>query len=269
MTESDHHNPKRLALTHAFERWQKDYYDQVDSPFAKEDKLRGMAAFASWEERFHLFLREQTPSLLPMYKKQITMHRAVTLAGMSIHRNWKRNKGEALEAFLTQCIADARADRVVTRDILSEGAPAATPPAEFIDPRRISELKSLHNTEFDARRLVRMCEEANICYNNGCYLALLMLCRAIIDHVPPIFGQDSFAQVVSGYSPKSTRASLEHLQRSLRNIADSALHTHVRRTETLPTRAQVAFSADMDVLLGEVARVLALHESATLQPNNR
>ncbi len=206
MTEADHHNPKHEALAHAFERWQKDYYDQVDSHFAREDKPRGMAAFASWEERFRRFLRDQAPSLLSIYKKQVTMHPAVNLAGMSIHRNWKRNKGEALEAFLTQCIEDARSG-LVTLDLLSVGAAAAATPVEFIDPRRVSELKSLHITVFDTRRLVRMCEEANVCYNNDCYLALLMLCRAILDHVPPIFGQDSFAQVVSNYSPKSTGAS--------------------------------------------------------------
>jgi hypothetical protein len=259
VTEADHQNPNHEALARAFERWQKDYYDQVDSHFAREDKPRGMVAFADWEERFRRFLGEQAPTLLSKYKKQITMHPAVNLSGMSIHRNWKRNKGEALEGFLTQCIDDALADRLVKPGLPSVSAAAATPPVEFIDPRRVAELKSLHNRVFDTRRLVRMCEEANVCYNNECYLALLMLCRAIIDHVPPIFGETSFAEVVGGYSPKSTAASLKDLQESLDNVAESVLPAHVRKTETLPTRVQVAFSAEMDVLLGEVARVLASH----------
>ena len=74
---------------------------------------------------------------------------------------------------------------------------------------------------------------------------------------PPIFNCKSFGEVANNYqSSKSIKASMLHLGTSLRNIADSHLHQHIRQAEVLPAYSQVNFSADLDVLLGEVVRIL-------------
>ena len=49
---------------------------------------------------------------------------------------------------------------------------------------------------------------------------------------------------------------MQHLDASLRNIADAHLDTHVRPREVLPTFTQVDFLADLDVLLAEVIRLV-------------
>ena len=54
----------------------------------------------------------------------------------------------------------------------------------------------------------------------------------------------------------SFKSSMAILQNSSRKIADAFLHIPIRVSETLPTKNQVAFGADLDVLLGEIVRLL-------------
>jgi len=83
-----------------------------------------------------------------------------------------------------------------------------------------------------------------------------MLVRALLDHVPPVFGESEFKRVANNVVSKSHRKSFQALDRSSRNIADAALHLQIRKREVLPTKTQVNFSTDFDVLLGELVRIL-------------
>jgi len=124
----------------------------------------------------------------------------------------------------------------------------------FVDPERIDELKNLTNVNFDFCKIIKYCEEINTCYTNECYLAVAMLTRAIIDHIPPIFNASNFQNVYAQYVNQSFKEQMTHLDKSLRKIADSYLHTHIRKKEILPNKTQVNFSQDIDVLLAEVCR---------------
>lgn len=128
----------------------------------------------------------------------------------------------------------------------------------FVDPTRLMELKVIHSEDFDLTKLIEYCEELNKVSTEECFLAIPMLGRAIIDHVPPIFGCKNFAEVANNYpgGSKSFKQSMEHLENSTRKIADSYLHVQIRKSEVLPNRTQVNFSADLDVLLSEITRVL-------------
>ena len=129
--------------------------------------------------------------------------------------------------------------------------------AVYIDPSRIAELQSQHSSKFDLTRLIRLCEELNVVTAHECLMSIAMLVRAIVDHIPPIFGQQSFAQVANNYAgSKSFKDSMKHLDASLRHIADAHLHTQIRKCESLPTFSQVDFRSDVDVLLGEIIRLL-------------
>jgi len=126
----------------------------------------------------------------------------------------------------------------------------------FVDPSRINELKQIGKDKFDFSKLVRMCEEINICFAADCYLAVAMLTRAIVDHVPPIFNANSFAEIANNYSgQKSFKESMQALENSSRKIADQHLHCKIRDAEVLPNATQVDFSQPLDVLLGEIVRL--------------
>ena len=127
----------------------------------------------------------------------------------------------------------------------------------YIDSERIAKLKSINNDRFDLLKLIQLCEEMNVAYKNNCFLSVAMIGRAILDHIPPIFGFNTFSQVVNNsVSSKSFKESMANLERALRKIADSYLHTAIRKKESLPTYTQVNFAAEFDFLLSEIIILL-------------
>jgi hypothetical protein len=127
----------------------------------------------------------------------------------------------------------------------------------FVDASRIAHLKAIHSPRFDLTRLIQLCKELNGASASASYLSVAVLARALIDHVPPIFGVRTFAEIQTNYSgSRSFKESMSHLDLSCRKIADAHLHIQIRSREVLPTRTQVNFSNDIDVLLAEVVRIL-------------
>lgn len=127
---------------------------------------------------------------------------------------------------------------------------------KYINLQRIQELKTLVVNDFDLSKLIQLCEELNKANDNHSYFSIAMLLRSILDHIPPIFGFKTFEQVAAQYGNKSFKDHMEHLDKSLRKIADSYLHLPIRKKEVLPNQNQVNFSADLDVLLAEIVRFL-------------
>lgn len=126
----------------------------------------------------------------------------------------------------------------------------------FIDPDRLSQLRSAKSIDYDLSRLVRLCEELDVAFAQGCYHAVAMLTRSILDHIPPIFGSKIFAEVANSYSGgRSFKEIVLHLDKSSRKIADALLHAQIRKSESLPTRTQVDERQSIDFVLAEVVRV--------------
>lgn len=134
---------------------------------------------------------------------------------------------------------------------------SSQPQETFVDLTRIDELNKITNSPFDLSRLIKFIQELNMAYFSESYLSCILLIRAIIDHVPPIFGQCAFAGVANNYggAGKSFRDSALHLENSSRKIADAYLHSQLRAKESLPTKVQVEFRADVDLLLAEIVRI--------------
>lgn len=80
-----------------------------------------------------------------------------------------------------------------------------------------------------------MIEELNLAHEHDAYFTTAMLVRAITDHVPPIFGVGSFAEVANNHSGgRSFGDQMKHLDNSLRKVADGLLHQQIRKAESLP-----------------------------------
>lgn len=127
----------------------------------------------------------------------------------------------------------------------------------FISEERILELSEATNTTHDLSKLIKLLREINIAYNNDCFFTVGILIRAVIDHVPPLFGCNSFSEITNNYNgTRSFKKSMSHLNNSLRSLADSYLHVQIRNKESIPNMAQVSFQADVDCLLSEVARIM-------------
>lgn len=129
---------------------------------------------------------------------------------------------------------------------------------QFINKDRIKQLSEIKSDTFDLSKLIVLCNEINIANNSSSYYSVLMLVRAIIDHIPPILGIDTFNKVANNYSEgsKSFKKSMIHLNDSMRNIADSYLHQSIRKKENNPNATKINYSQDVDLLLDEIIRVL-------------
>lgn len=133
----------------------------------------------------------------------------------------------------------------------------------FIDPGRVQELISVDGLGFDLGKLVGLCGELNDNFNRGNLYSTSLLLRAIIDHVPPVLGCSSFKEIVNNYkSEKNARSFKRHMDRldnSLRPIGDTVIHSQIRVSESTLNETQLDFKNDLDVLLGEVVRVLKVN----------
>jgi hypothetical protein len=125
----------------------------------------------------------------------------------------------------------------------------------YVDAGRIDQINCLNGQEFDFIRLVAILKELNIAYSHNLHLSIPPLVRVVIDHVPPLFEKANFADVCGSHGTKSFRESISNLNKSSRKIADSFLHTQIRRKESLPNKTQVNFKNDLDVLLQEIVRI--------------
>ncbi len=129
------------------------------------------------------------------------------------------------------------------------------PSGSYVDKNRFQALKE-RKGKFDFSRLIQMLLELDQASSAGNCISVILLVRAILDHVPPIFGLNTFPEVTNNYKgTKSFKDSMLHLENSSRKIADAHLHTRIRDKESLPNGTQVNFSNDLDVLLAEIIRI--------------
>lgn len=128
----------------------------------------------------------------------------------------------------------------------------------YVSEQRIAAISALKSSRFDYSKLAQILMELNFANLNSCTYSVAYLLRAIIDHIPPLFGCEAFSQVASNYAgTKSFKKSMEQLQNSLRNISDGLIHTQIRAKEDTPTKVQVDFRNQLDQLLGEIIRISA------------
>jgi hypothetical protein len=124
--------------------------------------------------------------------------------------------------------------------------------AWIIDPKLIGQLSAATSANQDVTFLVQLCREINSCFAHGNFVATTLLMRAVLNYVPPLFGQETFSQVVAQTS-RSLKDSFNHLENGLRKIADFHTHRRIMTAEFCPSPAQVEpFKPQFELLLQEL-----------------
>jgi hypothetical protein len=138
---------------------------------------------------------------------------------------------------------DLKGDLIGVIDYLREVAKnpeyeiGVTNNSAFLDQGIVSQLKSIKPPPYDFIKFARFCEELNDAYRRGNYLSCTLLIRAVMNHVPPIFGVQNFNQVVAN-SSRSIKAVLSRLEDEARPVADLPTHMLIRFKESIPTKHQ-------------------------------
>lgn len=132
----------------------------------------------------------------------------------------------------------------------------------FLNADLFLALKALPAAKFDASKLVKICDELNDTYARGNYIAAVLLIRAVMNHVPPIFKAASFKEMVS-QSNRSVKAIFAQLEDEARPIADLHTHMHIRTIEHVPTKNQIEpYKAAFEILISEVIAKLGDEDAA-------
>ncbi len=253
------------AFAKGLELLKQQLVDEVIVHFQHANKERGDQAFERWKERFIQFLQPHAPGEAERFKRQTHHNILYAVEDEHPYIEFMREDGNTSLAFIDELVASALKGRIInfqehpspqTDDDKPKKRRGTTHP--YVNPKRIQELQAIASPNYDLSKLIKLCEELNLCFTNECYLAVAMLVRAILDHVPPIFKCNNFGEVANNYGGggKSFKGSMQHLENSSRNIADAQLHKQIRNKETLPNETQVNFSNDLDVLLEEIVRIL-------------
>jgi len=76
--------------------------------------------------------------------------------------------------------------------------------------------------------------------------------RAVLNHIPPLFGHETFQQVVAN-SNRSKKAIYDLLENGLRKVADFHTHRRIGKAEMYLSLAQVEpFKPNFELLLQEI-----------------
>jgi hypothetical protein len=133
-----------------------------------------------------------------------------------------------------------------------EAALATGMSAWIVDPSLIDRLAQKSPATVDVEFLVKLCKEINSCFAHGDIVATTLLMRAVLNYVPPVFGQGTFEQVVASIG-KSLKDSFGHLENGLRKIADFHTHRRIGGGDFYPSAAQVEpYKPQFELLLQQV-----------------
>jgi hypothetical protein len=106
------------------------------------------------------------------------------------------------------------------------GADSSYVPAKIVDALSLA---ADQQSTFNVEKLLGMIEELNAGYAAGRVYSSHMLLRGILDHIPPLYGQQSFDQVVAqGGWGRTDKKYLDRLA-NFRAQGDDALHRMISR----------------------------------------
>ena len=83
--------------------------------------------------------------------------------------------------------------------------------AFIVADKVVERLANAKSKQFDTDFLTTMCKEINSCFAGGHIVATALLMRSVLNYVPPVFGQQNFAQVVA-QAERTQKASFEHFR---------------------------------------------------------
>jgi hypothetical protein len=130
-------------------------------------------------------------------------------------------------------------------------------PRTYISPRVLGQLRASPNSQWDTTKLIALAEELDACVRSGHVYASHAVLRAILDHVPPLFGQNTFSAVASSHSWGRTDSRYITRLRAFRDQGDDALHRPISKSPDLLMLDDLPQAAAVNALLRGCAEQLA------------
>ncbi|MFD8750093.1 hypothetical protein ACFV0O_03785 [Kitasatospora sp. NPDC059577] len=158
----------------------------------------------------------------------------------------------------TRSVTATHIGSVVTGNIAAIASPAEAPaiavsgPPLYVETILIEGLEAKAETSaWSLDKLIQLAHELNSNYAAGNAYSCHTLLRAIIDHVPPLFGATKFEQVVANHSWGRTDKGYVTKLKDFRAQADDVLHRHIEKHPSLITMDDMPPRAPLNTLLKE------------------
>lgn len=154
------------------------------------------------------------------------------------------NGGNTSSGFpsFTRLPSDSRriieSSEVLGEDVEPKAASVSSPDVAQIEPYLSDEvvknlLNSAKKREYDTTKLEAIMSELNDAFERNKAQSSHALIRALLDHIAPLFGYDTFAHVANNYSwPESDKKRIRELNTLFRFDADDSLHTPISKRNT-------------------------------------
>ncbi|MFF2573538.1 hypothetical protein [Streptomyces sp. NPDC058084] len=131
--------------------------------------------------------------------------------------------------------------------------------APYLDDDLFTAIKdAAQTTTWKVDKLLALCTELNDSYASGNAYACAALLRAVLDHIPPVFGHKDFKQVAAQHTFTVQRTDKAHAQKlaSFKDIADDALHRPISANIPLITMNDIPEPTRLRAVLHELVTVL-------------
>ncbi|WP_038842532.1 hypothetical protein [Salinispora arenicola] len=106
-------------------------------------------------------------------------------------------------------------------------------PRVYVSPHVVDQLRTAPKGRWDTTKLIALAKELDACVQAGHVYASHAVLRALLDHVPPLFGQKTFSAVASSHSWGRTDSRYVGRLSTFRDQGDDALHRQISKSPDL------------------------------------
>ncbi|MFJ4981492.1 hypothetical protein ACIP6X_40310 [Streptomyces coeruleorubidus] len=147
-----------------------------------------------------------------------------------------------------------------------EAPPAAAPERrQYVDAGLMDDLDgAAKKTPWRVRKLIALCQELNDAFVVGSPHACAALIRAILDHIPPVFGHKDFRHVAAQHSFPVQRTDKAHAKNlaDFKDIADDVMHRPIGFNVPVISMDDIPAPVRLNAILHEVLRLLRKEAAA-------
>ncbi|MFI7299290.1 hypothetical protein [Streptomyces sp. NPDC050121] len=169
---------------------------------------------------------------------------------------------KTLEDYITQtCETVAKAASQYVPATVAEGPPLPAEPARgpYVDPGLLKDLdEAAKTTRWRVHKLIALCEGLNDAYAAGNPYVCGAMIRAILDHIPPLFGHTDFKVVASQHVFTVKRTDKSHAQKlaAFKDIADDVMHRPIGPSVPRISMDDIPEPVRLNAVLQEVVAIL-------------
>lgn len=120
------------------------------------------------------------------------------------------------------------------------------------------------NTKWEVHKLIALCRELNDNYMAGNPYSSSAMVRAVLDHIPPVFGHRDFKQVAAQYPFAVQQTDKAHAQRltAFKEVAHDVMHRPISATVPTLSMGDLPEPVRLNAMLQELLTVLRKEATA-------